>query len=174
MATLDVAALRAHALKHGRAADVTVNQRALVDKMLSRYCSDNVVIREMTQNADDAGASTVWLSFTTCSAPKASSDAGRSKRVAGAGGHHALCDSLHVTNDGREFTAQDWARLVRIAEGNVDSEAVGMFGVGYYSCFAHTEEPCVKSGDRHVVRSSVSVCRALRLGVVPVRAGGVC
>jgi hypothetical protein len=45
--------------------EVTVNQRALIDKILARYSSDFTVFRELIQNANDAGASDVEILFTT-------------------------------------------------------------------------------------------------------------
>lgn len=56
--------------------------------------------------------------------------------------------AVHVSNDGRDFSRDDFDRLARIADGNPNAEAVGQFGVGFYSVFALTEEPCVISGGR--------------------------
>jgi hypothetical protein len=41
-----------------------------------------------------------------------------------------------VANDGSPFSAQDWHRLKKIAEGNPDAEKVGAFGVGGYAMFS--------------------------------------
>ena len=139
--------LAAFAVAHGDAADVTVNQRALIDKMLARYCSDNVVIRELSQNADDSGATAVALEFTTSAAPAPKTKKNRGHK----GGHTSWCSQLDVVNNGREFRGEDWARLVRIAEGNCNTDTVGMFGVGFYSTFSLSEEPLVKSGAKHLV-----------------------
>ena len=38
---------------------ITVNQRALIDKILARYAAEFTVFRELLQNADDAGATRV-------------------------------------------------------------------------------------------------------------------
>ncbi len=51
--------------------EVTVNQRALIDKILARYSSDFTVFRELIQNANDAGASDVEILFTTAPIPPA-------------------------------------------------------------------------------------------------------
>ncbi|KAI9024779.1 hypothetical protein DFJ74DRAFT_666285 [Hyaloraphidium curvatum] len=59
--------------------EVSVNQRALIDKILARYSSDYTVFRELIQNANDAGASEVEVVFTTApiSAPAAPEPASR-------------------------------------------------------------------------------------------------
>jgi hypothetical protein len=56
----------------GLRGEVEVDQRALVDKMLARYCTDGVVLRELLQNADDSGATQVEFHF------KSPAGAGRS------------------------------------------------------------------------------------------------
>ncbi len=56
---MDASKLVDAALKHGRQGVVEVNQKDLVDKMLARYSSDFVVLRELLQNADDAKATDV-------------------------------------------------------------------------------------------------------------------
>lgn len=124
-------ALRESALKSGKVSKVSVNQRALVTKMLARYSSDYVVVRELVQNADDAGATRVRLAF--------SSD----------GDDKVTC--LAISNNGRDFTAADWQRLAEIASGNPSEEAVGAFGVGFYSVFSFTDCPVVKSGAKHML-----------------------
>ena len=95
---------------------VTVCPRSdLIDKMLARYSSDHVVLRELLQNADDAGASDVEFRFVMSSAPKS-----RGKFVA----------ELRAINNGKPFSDDDWTRVARIAEGNPSEDSVGMFGVG--------------------------------------------
>jgi HSP90 family molecular chaperone len=51
-----------------------------------------------------------------------------------------------IQNNGRAFTEEDWTRIRKIAEGNPNSDACGMFGVGFYSVFAICEQPIIKSG----------------------------
>jgi hypothetical protein len=51
-----------------------------------------------------------------------------------------------IQNNGRAFTEEDWTRIRKIAEGNPNSDACGMFGVGFYSVFAMCEQPIIKSG----------------------------
>ena len=53
---MEASRLVAHAVKFGKQGYVEVNQKDLVDKMLARYSSDFVVLRELLQNADDARA----------------------------------------------------------------------------------------------------------------------
>ncbi len=60
---MNASKLVSHAVKHGTQGFVEVNQKDLVDKMLARYSSDFVVLRELLQNASDAQASEVGSNF---------------------------------------------------------------------------------------------------------------
>jgi hypothetical protein len=44
---------------------VEVNQRALIDKVLSRYSGEFTVFRELLQNSDDAQSKAVEIRFET-------------------------------------------------------------------------------------------------------------
>ncbi|KAI5287178.1 hypothetical protein KEM54_006187, partial [Ascosphaera aggregata] len=126
---------------------VTVNTRALIDKVLARYSGEWTVLRELLQNAADATAKKVSIRFetlpsTTIPAPVAADVLSRLKHVIM---NHTL-RSMIVSNDGLPFSDRDWARLKRIAEGNPDETKIGAFGVGFYSVFSDCEEPFVSSG----------------------------
>lgn len=146
---MDYAKLRAQAMKSGEDEEaVTVNTRALIDKVLARYSGENTTLRELLQNAADASATTVKIKFETISSaqvpvPNTTNDSEVLKHVLL---HHTL-RRLLVTNDGAPFGVNDWSRLKRIAEGNPDETKIGAFGVGFYSVFADCEEPFVSSGN---------------------------
>ncbi|KAI9788546.1 MAG: hypothetical protein M1835_002204 [Candelina submexicana] len=145
---LDYSKLRAQTL--GSALDeeaVTVNTRALIDKVLARYSGEWTVLRELLQNAADASASSVTIKFETLPSPNvpvpnSNEPSSTLKHIIL---HHTL-RRLVVINDGHAFGANDWSRLKRIAEGNPDETKIGAFGVGFYSVFADCEEPFVSSG----------------------------
>ncbi|KAI5854877.1 hypothetical protein BZA05DRAFT_392841 [Tricharina praecox] len=122
---------------------VTVNTRALIDKVLARYSSENTTLRELIQNAADAGATSVEVRYTT-DVEDHSGEAGDDllRTVKG------KVKRLVVKNDGDAFREEDWQRLKRIAEGNPDEEKIGAFGVGFYSVFADTDDPFVSSGNQ--------------------------
>ncbi|KAF8431347.1 hypothetical protein L210DRAFT_3487780 [Boletus edulis BED1] len=132
-------------------AQVTIDTRALVEKILARYPSKFIVFRELLQNSDDAGCDTAEIHFETAAFssrnPKAAMNADAS-----------ILPELEATdvtqwtfrNHGKPFTQQDWERLPRIASGNPDPQKVGAFGVGFFSVFSVTERPCVSSGDREM------------------------
>jgi len=65
MATLDFARLRNQTMADGTDSEVTVNTRALIDKVLARYSSEHTTLRELIQNASDAGATTVIIQYQT-------------------------------------------------------------------------------------------------------------
>lgn len=144
---VDYEALRAQAMGAGNDEAVTVNTRALIDKVLARYSGEWTTLRELLQNAADASATEVIIRFQTLPSarvpvPQGSHDASRLKHVLL---HHTL-KSLTVENNGAPFMASDWSRLKKIAEGNPDETKIGAFGVGFYSVFADCEEPIVSSG----------------------------
>lgn len=128
---------------------VTVNTRALIDKVLARYSSDWTTLRELIQNAADAQASKVTIRFEslpskTVPVPSGSDKAAFLRHTL----QHHTVHRLVVSNNGDPFSPDDWARLKRIAEGNPDETKIGAFGVGFYSVFADCEEPFVISGKK--------------------------
>ncbi|KAF2016683.1 hypothetical protein BU24DRAFT_423056 [Aaosphaeria arxii CBS 175.79] len=149
MATMDFSRLRNQTMADGLDSEVTVNTRALIDKVLARYSSEHTTLRELIQNASDAGATTVQIKFETdpsleVPAPQGSNRAHLLRHIIQ---HHTL-KRLVVSNNGQPFTAADWSRLKSIADGNPDETKIGAFGVGFYSVFADCDEPFVVSGDR--------------------------
>ena len=145
---MDFNALRAQTLRSGTDEEaVTVNTRALIDKVLARYSGEWTVLRELLQNAADAGASKITIRFETLpsSTVPLPQDPNPSNLLKHAVQHHTL-KRLVVTNNGQPFNENDWARLKRIAEGNPDETKIGAFGVGFYSTFADCEEPFISSG----------------------------
>lgn len=148
MSALDFNALRAQTMGSGADEEaVTVNTRALIDKVLARYSGEWTTLRELIQNAADASATRVTIKFETI--PSATvpvpQDASPSNTLKHMVQHHTL-KRLVVTNNGQPFNENDWTRLKRIAEGNPDETKIGAFGVGFYSTFADCEEPFVSSG----------------------------
>lgn len=146
---LDYDALRAQTMGAGNDEAVTVNTRALIDKVLARYSGEWTTLRELLQNAADASASKVSIKFETLPSPtvpvpQSSESSARLKHVLL---HHTL-KSMIVENNGDAFQEHDWARLKKIAEGNPDETKIGAFGVGFYSVFADCEEPFVSSGQQ--------------------------
>ncbi|KAM0523053.1 hypothetical protein ACHAPE_001545 [Trichoderma viride] len=145
---MDYSSLRAAALRDGEDEEaVTVDTRALIDKVLARYSGEWTTLRELIQNAADAQATTVsikWETHPSTSVPLPS-NSDRSELLKHTIANHTL-RRLVVQNDGQPFTKTDWGRLKRIAEGNPDETKIGAFGVGFYSVFADCEEPFVSSG----------------------------
>ncbi|KAI0157291.1 hypothetical protein GGR57DRAFT_461467 [Xylariaceae sp. FL1272] len=146
---MDYGKLRAAALRDGEDEEaVTVDTRALIDKVLARYSGEWTTLRELIQNAADAQATTVkikWETLPSTNVPLPSST-DRSEILKHTISHHTL-RRLVVQNNGQPFAKTDWHRLKRIAEGNPDETKIGAFGVGFYSVFADCEEPFVSSGD---------------------------
>ncbi|GAM86174.1 hypothetical protein ANO11243_041850 [Dothideomycetidae sp. 11243] len=147
---VDYAKLREQTLGSGLDEEaVTVNTRALIDKVLARYSGEWTTLRELIQNAADASATKVVIRFETL--PSSSVPAPQSADPVSALRHvllHHTLKRLLVSNNGQAFGENDWSRLKRIAEGNPDETKIGAFGVGFYSVFADCETPFVTSGDQ--------------------------
>jgi hypothetical protein len=149
MASIDFARLRNQTMADGLDSEVTVNTRALIDKVLARYSSEHTTLRELIQNAADAKADTVTIKYETDPSltvpiPHGADDFALLKHVIQ---NHTM-KRLAVTNNGQPFTSADWSRLKSIADGNPDETKIGAFGVGFYSVFADCDEPFVVSGDK--------------------------
>lgn len=145
---MDYSSLRAAAMRHGEDEEaVTVDTRALIDKVLARYSGEWTTLRELIQNAADAQATSVTITWETLPSIQVPlpSTTDRSELLKHTLSNHTL-RRLVVQNDGQPFTKTDWGRLKRIAEGNPDETKIGAFGVGFYSVFADCEEPFVSSG----------------------------
>lgn len=145
---MDYARLRAATLSGEDEEAVTVDTRALIDKVLARYSGEWTTLRELIQNAADAQATTVkvkWETLPSTHVPLPATT-NQSELIKHAISHHTL-RRLVVQNNGQPFTKTDWARLKKIAEGNPDETKIGAFGVGFYSVFADCEEPFVSSGN---------------------------
>ncbi|KAK8169664.1 hypothetical protein IWX90DRAFT_400529 [Phyllosticta citrichinensis] len=149
MAGVNYARMRELTLQEGQDDTVTVNTRALIDKVLARYSAEFTTLRELVQNAADAGASKVTIKFETDPSTKVPfpSDQEPGTVLRHVIKHHTL-RSMDVSNNGKPFTDPDWARLRCIAEGNPDETKVGAFGVGFYSVFSECDEPFVISGNK--------------------------
>src|ERR1700761_2916199 len=91
---------------------VTVNTRALIDKVLARYSGEHTTLRELIQNAADANASTVKIKFETLPSAQVplSNTTNQSEVLKHVLLHHTL-RRLLVTNDGVPFGINDWSRL---------------------------------------------------------------
>jgi hypothetical protein len=145
---MDYARLRAAAMSGEDEEAVTVDTRALIDKVLARYSGEWTTLRELIQNAADAQATTVKIKWETLPSTQVPlpTTASKSELIKHAISHHTL-RRLVVQNNGQPFTPTDWGRLKKIAEGNPDETKIGAFGVGFYSVFADCEEPFVSSGN---------------------------
>ncbi|EPS40683.1 hypothetical protein H072_5472 [Dactylellina haptotyla CBS 200.50] len=134
---------------------VTVNTRALIDKVLARYSGEHTTLRELLQNAADASAKRVEIRYETAGLAPVDASVDLTNMNATQRKNEELkrllkskCKRMLVKNDGIPFREEDWQRLKRIAEGNPDETKIGAFGVGFYSVFDECEEPFVSSGSQ--------------------------
>jgi len=157
---------------------VEVNQRMLIDKMLARYSSDFVVLRELIQNSDDAQSTSFTLQITcdrssatqtyqsihkdesikqsnsileglgqlfknhlTTNSDKITDDSSPANVF-----DNCIINEIRTINNGNIFNEDDWKRVITIAEGNTNVDAIGQFGVGFFSVFSYSEKPMIQSG----------------------------
>ncbi|KAL3881101.1 hypothetical protein ACJMK2_027563 [Sinanodonta woodiana] len=110
--------------------------------ILSEYPDDGQIIKELLQNAEDAGATKVklLLSGKKCN-QELSAERPYKKFFKGPG----LC----VYNDA-EFTEKDWEgiRMLNSSVKEKDPIKVGRFGLGFKSVYHITDYPCIISGDQ--------------------------
>jgi HSP90 family molecular chaperone len=60
--------------------------------------------------------------------------------------HNKIITEIRIVNDGLVFTEKDWKRVATIAEGNTNVDAIGQFGVGFFTVFSYSDKPMIKSG----------------------------
>ncbi|EOD52197.1 putative hatpase C domain-containing protein [Neofusicoccum parvum UCRNP2] len=147
--SINYARMRELTMQEGQDDTVTVNTRALIDKVLARYSAEFTTLRELVQNAADAGATKATIRLETDPSvrvplPQTQDQGVLLRHVVK---NHTL-RSLDVANNGKPFTDADWSRLRCIAEGNPDETKIGAFGVGFYSVFSECDEPFVISGNK--------------------------
>ncbi|KAL9081387.1 MAG: hypothetical protein Q9157_000106 [Trypethelium eluteriae] len=168
---IDYARLREQTMGAGGEEEaVTVNTRALIDKVLARYSGEWTTLRELIQNAADAQATKVIIKFETLPSrnipvPQATEPSVLLKHTLL---NHTL-QRLTVKNNGEAFASTDWARLKRIAEGNPDETKIGAFGVGFYSVFSECETPFVSSGQQTMAFYWKGNSLFTRMGKVPTQ-----
>ena len=59
---------------------------------------------------------------------------------------NCIITEIRTINNGNIFTEDDWKRVITIAEGNTNVDAIGQFGVGFFSVFSYSEKPMIQSG----------------------------
>ncbi|KAL1648765.1 hypothetical protein SLS58_001944 [Diplodia intermedia] len=162
------ARMRELTMQEGQDDTVTVNTRALIDKVLARYSAEFTTLRELVQNAADAGATKATIRLETDPStrvplPQTQDPAVLLRHVVK---NHTL-RSLDVANNGKPFADADWSRLRCIAEGNPDETKIGAFGVGFYSVFSECDEPFVISGNRTMAFFWKGNTLAVKSGTLP-------
>ncbi|KAK3610804.1 hypothetical protein CHS0354_031070, partial [Potamilus streckersoni] len=129
--------------------------------ILSEYPDDGQIIKELLQNAEDAGATKVkiLLSGKHCN-QELSAQRPYKKFFKGPG----FC----VYNDA-EFTEKDWEgiRMLNSSVKEKDPIKVGRFGLGFKSVYHITDYPCIISGDQLLLlnphETEDQVCSIMKL-----------
>jgi hypothetical protein len=161
--------------QHGIQRPAQTNQSALIKKILAQFASDFVVFRELIQNSDDAQAKTFQLQFICDPASDLTNNQRQTKSIRGNIGkffrrrpqnntasskktneqttdhpewkfHNKTITEIRTLNDGLVFTEADWKRVITIADGNPNEDAIGQFGVGFFTVFSYSDKPMILSG----------------------------
>ena len=140
---MDYSSLRAAAMRDGEDEEaVTVDTRALIDKVLARYSGEWTTLRELVQNAADAQATTVsvkWETLPSTSVPLPNAQS-RSEQLKHIISNHTL-RRLVVQNDGQPFTKTDWGRLKRIAEATQTKQRLVPLVLAFTACLPTAKSP---------------------------------
>ncbi|KAK3591138.1 hypothetical protein CHS0354_040202 [Potamilus streckersoni] len=129
--------------------------------ILAEYPDDGQIIKELIQNAEDAGASEVRILYDDRSINAREDKKSRYRKFLQG---PALCFYNNAT-----FTELDWKgiRMIYSSVKEEDPLKVGRFGLGFKSVFHITDTPVILSGDRILFmdphRSSDRVCLTVRL-----------
>ncbi|CAF5145923.1 unnamed protein product [Rotaria sp. Silwood1] len=67
--------------------------------------------------------------------------------------NNCIITEIRTINNGNIFSEDDWKRIITIAEGNTNVDAIGQFGVGFFSVFSYSEQPMIVSGKNCLVFS---------------------
>ncbi|MHB1433672.1 MAG: sacsin N-terminal ATP-binding-like domain-containing protein [Streptosporangiaceae bacterium] len=96
---------------------------AVLDLLGQLYSDRSHFLFELIQNAEDAGATAMWLEL--------------------------FADRLQVRHDGRPFTADDVRAICGVGHGTKagDLTKIGKFGIGFKSVYAYTDSPRIHSGE---------------------------
>ncbi|CAF2860875.1 unnamed protein product [Rotaria sp. Silwood2] len=60
--------------------------------------------------------------------------------------NNCIITEIRTINNGNIFNEDDWKRVITIAEGDTNVDAIGQFGVGFFSVFSYSERPIIQSG----------------------------
>ncbi|XP_078314515.1 LOW QUALITY PROTEIN: sacsin-like [Crassostrea virginica] len=130
--------------------------------ILSEYPDDGQILKEIIQNAEDAGAQCMQILYDGRPAVQSPSTKKAPFRKYFAG------PALLVYNDAK-FCEEDWTGIKMLYSSikEFDRTKVGRFGLGFKSVFHITDNPLVISGDQLLVldphQDSSKVCQTMKL-----------
>eukprot|EP00105_Crassostrea_gigas_P021381 XP_011440490.1 PREDICTED: sacsin-like [Crassostrea gigas] len=130
--------------------------------ILSEYPDDGQILKEIIQNAEDAGASEMKILYDARPAVQEPSTKKAPFRKYFKG--PAL-----VVHNNAEFTEDDWKGIKMLYSSikEFDKTKVGRFGLGFKSVFHITDYPVIISGDQLLVldphQDSSKVCQTMKL-----------
>ena len=125
---------------YGQTESLTDRLRGLLDV----YPDGPSIFKELIQNADDAGATTMRIMYSTVEYGQTS--------LLGEDMEIWQGPALYVFNDA-QFASSDFDNLAKLARSDKGESAAvtGRFGVGFNSVYHFTDLPCILSGDHLVL-----------------------
>ena len=117
-----------------------------LNRLLDEYRDGLAIIKELIQNADDAGATTVKLLYDK----RLNND--KKELLVDPGMKHWQGPALWVYND-QTFTENDFENITKLNAGTkeFDTNKIGKFGLGFNSVYHLTDVPSFLSGDSLVI-----------------------
>ena len=117
-----------------------------LNRLLEEYRDGLAIIKELIQNADDAGASTVKLLYDK----RMNND--KRELLVDEGMKEWQGPALWVYND-QTFTESDFENITKLNAGTkeFDTKKIGKFGLGFNSVYHLTDVPSFLSGDNLVI-----------------------
>ena len=115
-------------------------------RLLDEYRDGLAIVKELIQNADDAGASTVKLLYDK----RLNND--KRELLVDEGMSHWQGPALWVYND-KTFSESDFENITKLNAGTkeLDTKKIGKFGLGFNSVYHLTDVPSFLSGNDLVV-----------------------
>lgn len=114
----------------GKKLRYTTDQLGIIEELISGYSGDRAIIRELLQNAQDAGRrGGKFVEFCVYS------------------------DKMVVRNNAAPFIEKDWHSITTIASRGKkkEIEQIGAFGIGFVSVYQITDYPEIRSGGHRLV-----------------------
>ena len=115
--------------EQGYELDYITDKLGIIEELISGYSGNETIIRELLQNAQDAGKNDKFIEFRLNQ------------------------DRMIVRHNAAPFNESNWKSITRIASRDKKKrlEQIGAFGIGFVSVYQITDHPEIRSGGQRLV-----------------------